>query len=131
MPACYLPGDEKAMDKLRKKVRFLVEDAPALANSLNPNAPIRVINISKTYKESMNRKGESLIPLANAGKNLTRTPVVMIKFGNGKGRLIVSQLLTCGRLAAGFGEKGLYGIRYDEVANQMVLNMIELTLKKE
>jgi hypothetical protein len=43
---------------------------------------------------------------------------------------LVSQLLTAGRLANGFGEMGLYGIRYDEVANQFVLNMMEIALKK-
>jgi beta-galactosidase len=126
-----LADDKNAKDKLREKIKFLVDDAPALANSLNPNAPVRVFNISKTYRESLTRKGESLIPLANAGKNLTRTPVVMIKFGDKKGKLIVSQLLTSGRLACGFSEKGLYGIRYDEVVNQFVLNMMELTLKTE
>jgi hypothetical protein len=54
----------------------------------------------------------------------------MIKFGNEKGNLIVSQLLTAGRLATDFGENGLYGIRYDPVAGQFVLNMMETVLKK-
>jgi hypothetical protein len=52
----------------------------------------------------------------------------MISFGEGKGKLIVSQLLTAGRLARGFGEDGLYGIRFDPVANQFVLNMMEAVL---
>lgn len=61
---------------------------------------------------------------------LTQTPVAVISFGQGKGKLIVSQLLTAGRLAKGFGEEGLYGIRYDEVAVQYVLNMISIAVRK-
>ena len=118
--------DQQAKDKLKKKINFLIEDAPALANSLNPLAPVIVTNLSKEYQDSKNRVAENLIPLANAGKNLTRTPIVMIGFGEGKGKLIISQLLTAGRMAQGFGKSGLYGIRYDEVACQFVLNMMEL-----
>jgi beta-galactosidase len=122
------PSDNEAKAKLKKKVTFLVEDAPALANSLNPSAPVNITDLSKEYRESRNGMGESLTPLVNAGKNLTRTPVIMIGFGKGKGKLIVSQLLTAGRLSSGFGEEGQYGIRYDPVANQLVLNMMELAL---
>ena len=124
------PDDNAAIAKLKSKLIFLVEDAPALANSLNPRTPVKIVDLSKEYKESQNRMGKSLIPLVNAGKNLTRTPVTMLNFEDGKGKLIVSQLLTAGRLSNGFGEKGLYGIRYDEVANQFVLNMMEAALKK-
>jgi len=123
------PDDNDVKGKLKNKLTFLVEDAPALANSLNPNAKVKITDLSKAYKESQNRLGESLIPLVNAGKNLTRSPVIMLNFENGKGKLIVSQLLTAGRLANGFGENGFYGIRYDEVANQFVLNMMEAVLK--
>lgn len=123
-----ISDDKEIKVKLKKKVQFLVDDAPALANSLNPLTPIKVTNILNEFKESQNGMGESLIPLAYAGKNLTRTPIVMINFGEGKGKLIVSQLLTYGRLANGFGEQGLYGIRYDEVATQFVLNMMNLAV---
>jgi hypothetical protein len=124
------PDDKELKLKLKNRLVFLVQDAPALANSLNPFAPVKVTDISEAYKESRDGVGESLIPLVNAGKNLTRTPVIMIKFGNEKGNLIVSQLLTAGRLATDFGENGLYGIRYDPVAGQFVLNMMETVLKK-
>ncbi len=123
------PDDVDAKQRLKNKVIFLINDAPALANSLNPNAPVKVTNLSKEFSESKDRIGEALIPLVSSGKNLTRTPVVMIKFGKEKGNMIVSQLLTAGRLAKGFGEDGLYGIRYDPVANQFVLNMMEEVLK--
>ena len=125
------PDDKEVRDKLRKKLSFLVEDAPALANSLDPAASVKVTNLSLSYKEAQNGMGESLTPLVSAGKGLTRTPVIMIDFGKNKGRLIVSQLLTAGRLAEGFGEKGLYGIRFDVVTNQFVLNMMELVLKND
>lgn len=125
------PEDNELTRKLKEKISFLVEDAPALANSLNPRAPVKVTNISKAYKDSKNGMGESLTPLANAGKGLTRTPIVMISFGKGKGNLIVSQLLTSGRLASGYGEQGLYGIRYDEVAAQFVLNMMDLAISNK
>jgi beta-galactosidase len=122
-------ADNDAKTRLKKKVTFLVEDAPALANSLNPSAPAKITDLSKEYRESQNGMGENLTPLVNAGKNLTRTPVIMIGFGKNKGKLIVSQLLTTGRLAKGFGERGLYGIRFDPVANQFVFNMMELVLE--
>lgn len=122
--------DNDAKTRLKNKVNFLINDAPALANSLNPNAPVIITDLAKEFRESKNRMGEELIPMVNSGKNLTRTPVIMIKFGNGKGNLIVSQLLTAGRLSGGFGEDGLYGVRYDPVAIQFVLNMMEEVLMK-
>ena len=54
----------------------------------------------------------------------------MIKTGSGRGNIIVSQLLTAGRLSKGFGEEDLYGIRYDPVAAQFVMNMMDLVIKK-
>jgi len=41
--------------------------------SLNPLAPVRVTDLSKAYKESRGGIAESLVPLVNAGKNLTRS----------------------------------------------------------
>ncbi len=124
------PDNSEVKGRLKNKVNFLIEDAPALANSLNPLATIKITDLSKAYKESQSGIVENLIPMVSAGKNLTRTPVIMINFGENKGKLIVSQLLTAGRLAVGYGEKGLYGIGYDPVAIQFVLNMMESVLKK-
>jgi beta-galactosidase len=123
------PDDNDIKTGLRKRVEFLVQDAPALSGSLNPQAPVRVTDLSKGYTESGNRIGKNLIPLVNSGKNLTRTPVIMIKTGENRGNIVVSQLLTAGRLAKGYGEPGLYGIRFDPVAGQFVLNMLELVSK--
>ncbi|MCL2649628.1 MAG: glycoside hydrolase [Candidatus Azobacteroides sp.] len=122
-----LPEDAKVQRELRAKVAFLVEDAPALASSINPNTPVTITNLSQGYVDAQRGIAQNLTILMNAGKNLTRTPVVLIDFGEGQGKLLVSQLLTAGRLAGGFGEQGLYGIRYDETAVQTVLNMMEIT----
>jgi hypothetical protein len=118
------PKDLETQKKLKDKVNFLVQDAPALAVSINPNTPIVMTDLTQGYRSSANGLADNLIPLANSAKNLTQTPVALIDFGAGKGHLLVSQLLTSGRLAKGFGESGLYGIRYDEVAVQTVLNMM-------
>lgn len=118
------PNDVETQKRLKNRVAFLVQDAPALAISINPNTPIVMTDLTQEYKNSMKGLAENLIPLANSAKNLTQTPVALVDFGTGKGRLLVSQLLTSQRLAPGFGESGLYGIRYDEVAVQLVLNMI-------
>ncbi|HEX7845709.1 MAG TPA: hypothetical protein VF476_07875 [Chitinophagaceae bacterium] len=119
------PDDAALQKKLKDKVIFLVQDAPALANAINPATPIKVIDLANGFKSANNGTAKKFTALASCGKNLTRTPVAFIDFGKDKGSLILSQLLTAGRLANGYGEKGFYGIRYDEVAAQVLLNMIE------
>ena len=124
-----IPDNRKLVDGLRRKVEFLVEDAPALASSLNPKAPVKVTDLGAGYRASAEGCATELIPLASAGKNLTRTPVVLVGFGPGKGRVLLSGLLTEGRLdkleTAGPDH---VSPRYDEAAVQMVLNMMETTL---
>lgn len=124
-----MPGDREIQKKLRDKIEFLVNDAPALATAINPKTPIEITDLHSGYMEAANGIAQNYMPLASCGKNLTRTPVALVEFGEEKGKLLVSQLLTAGRLDRDFGEEGLYGIRYDEVAVQMVLNMISLSLK--
>ncbi|HYK57284.1 MAG TPA: hypothetical protein VEV15_12505, partial [Flavisolibacter sp.] len=124
-------SDDVLQKKLKEKVAFLVQDAPALANAINPATPVKVTNLSEDYRASLNGQAQGFTPLANCGKNLTRTPVALIDFGTGKGSLIVSQLLTAGRLSKSNNEKEFYGIRYDEVAAQLVLNMIQKTVEKK
>ncbi|MFP5041709.1 hypothetical protein [Parasediminibacterium sp. JCM 36343] len=123
-------NDKVTEMKLKEKVYNLVQDAPALANSINPNSPVTVTDLNKGYKDAAKGIAENLVPLANCAKNLTQTPIALVSFGQGKGSLIVSQLLTAGRLAKGYGQPGLYGIRYDETTVQYVLNMIALAAKK-
>jgi len=121
-------NDSRQMAALRQKVKFLEADAVALQHSLNPNAPIRITDLIKGYQQSAQAEATRLLPLVNCGKNLTRTPVVLIEFGPNKGVVILSQLLTAGRLARDFGEKGLYGIRYDPAAAQFVLNLMQVAV---
>lgn len=120
-----IPDNKELMQELRRKVEFLVEDAPALAMSINPKAPIRITDLGSGYRNSEQGSASELVPLASAGKNLTRTPVMRIGFGSGKGALILSGLLTEGRLDVSRpDETGNHRPKYDEVAVQMVINMM-------
>jgi len=125
-----LKNDSKACENLRSKVKFLAEDAPALENMINPNAEIEVTDLNRGYQKAKNGRAYQIIPLVNSGRNLTQTPVVMIEFGSGKGKLILSQLITSGRLLKSNNDNKTYSVKYDVVAAQMVLNMIELVTQK-
>ena len=121
--------DTAVMQALRDKVEFLVEDAPALAVTIKPSAPIQITDLAAGYRKCQNSSAQSLRPLAYCGKNLSRIAVIQLEFGPGQGTLILSQLLTAGRLARGYGQAGLYGIRYDPAAVQYVLNMLQAGLQ--
>jgi beta-galactosidase len=122
------PKDTAVEKQLKDKVKFLAQDAPSLAGAINVNAPVVITNLTQDYHNAENGIAQYFTPLVSCGKNLTKTPVAEIGFRKSKGKLIVSQLLTEGRLAKGFGTPGFYGIRYDEVAVQYVLNMISLAI---
>jgi hypothetical protein len=123
--------DKAVVTKLRDKVKLLAEDAPALQDRINPKAPIQSYDIAKTYQSGSDGKATQLIPLASCGKNLTRIPIVELAFGPSKGKVILSQILTAGRLARGYQEPGLYGIRYDPAAEQFTLNVIARVLSHD
>jgi len=124
------PDNKEVIRELRRKAEFLVEDAPALAMSINPKAPVRVTDLGSGYRNSVRGSASELVPLAAAGKNLTRTPVLRIGFGDGKGCLLLSGLLTAGRLdAARTPEPGPFPVEYDEAAVQMVINLMENALE--
>lgn len=108
---------------LKDYVQRLIDDAPSLAVFINLNDPIQVTDLAAGYKAANTGMAKHLIRLANAGKNLTRVPAMKIEFGDGKGNLVVSQLLTAGRLVPRPATNGLYDIRYDETAVQTALNM--------
>ncbi len=124
-----LPDDGELFNELRRELKFLVEDAPALKGSINPNAQIEIIDLAEGYKSSGEGLAKNIQPLVNCGRNLMQTPVVLIDFGSGKGRLILSQLLTKGRLADSQEKGGLYDIRYDVVSCQFLINMINTALQ--
>jgi beta-galactosidase len=118
----------KVEKDLQDKVRLLFDDAPALQHAINPDAPVRVYDLSRMYRESLGRKAQKMTALAECGVNLTKKPVLQIEFGDGKGKLLLSQLLTDGRLADGYGTDGLYGVRKDPAAQQFVLNLLSQAL---
>lgn len=115
------PAVEKA---LQAKVRFLAEDAPALAAALTPNARPRCHDLAAQWHAAAHGRARALTPLALCGRALVRCPVVRVDFAPGQGALALSQLLTAGRLHAGFGADGHYGIRPDPAAQQLVLNLL-------
>jgi beta-galactosidase len=126
----YYEFSEKAEDvetkkRLNDKVLQHIEDAPSLAVFLDMTVPIKSTDIASGYKNANVGMAKSLSIMANAGKNLTKTPVMMIEFGNGKGNMLISQLLTANRLTSPSTTGKLYDIRYDETAVQFVLNMID------
>ncbi|MFI5380785.1 MAG: glycoside hydrolase, partial [Tepidisphaerales bacterium] len=122
--AFSLFDDEEVRQALRARVRFLAEDSEALRRGIDPNGPIRTIDLSAEYRRCLGSSASRFVPLALAGKRLSRAPVVQIEFESGMGRVVISQLITQGRLARGFGTPGRYGLRYDPVAVQFTLNMI-------
>jgi len=122
-------NDEKLLNELRQKVRFLVEDAPGLKASINPNAPVEIIDLAEGYKLSKEGQAKNILSLVNCGRNLIQTPVTLIDFGEGKGQLIISQLITKGRLTGAQDKRSLYDIRYDVVACQVVINMLKMVCR--
>ncbi len=124
--------DAQVVQQLRAKVMLLVEDAPALQAAIDTQAPIRTHRLSALYRNRLqqSKRSVSLTALATCGKNLTRIPIVQIDFGPDRGQLLLSQVMTQGRLAQGFGEDGLYGVRYDAAAVQLTLNMLQQCLTR-
>ena len=122
--------DGKVKEALREKVRSLVDDAPALAISIDPEGRIRETDIGDLYKNSVDGKATSLTPLAECGKDLFRAPVVEVGFEKYSGTLLISQLVTAGRLCSGYSHPDIkeknehYALRKDPAAQQFVLNMI-------
>ena len=123
--------DESIKKKLKDKVFFLIQDMPALDLSLDKNAPVQVIDLHGGYKANSGGRAVEFVPLASAGKDLVKNPVMKIRFGEGEGCLVLSQLIMEGRLAEGYApEKEFYPVKYDEAAVQFVLNMMESALNK-
>ncbi len=121
-------NDKKTIQSLRDEVEFLVEDAPALTGSVNPNAPIAIINLSEGYCTSRNGVAKNMQPLANCGRNLTQTPVIMVEFGKEKGKIILSQLITNGRLAKKTYHANTRAAKHDVIACQLVINMLKTSI---
>ncbi|MFG6687741.1 hypothetical protein ACGK9U_14240 [Mariniflexile sp. HNIBRBA6329] len=120
--------DEGTKKRLKDKVLQHIEDAPSLAVFLDMSVPIKSTDIVSGYKNANVGMAKSLAIMANAGKNLTKAPVMMIEFGDAKGNMLISQLLTKDRLVPHPRTEKLYDIRYDETAVQILFNMMEKAL---
>ena len=123
--------DSETKARLKASVMQKIEDAPSLAVFINPNIPIKQTDLAAGYKNANVGMAESMQRMANAGKNLTKVPVISIQFGQEKGNLLVSQLLTSGRLADIDKNGRPFERRYDETAVQMVLNMINQVINSD
>jgi hypothetical protein len=75
-------------------------------------------------------KGGTTKNLIQTGTNPYRFPVVSISIGRGHGKVILSQLLTDGRLLKPNGKiQGLKGeFHYDPLTVQLVLNLISMSV---
>ena len=123
--------DESIKKKLKDKVFFLIQDMPALDLSLDKNAPVQVFDLHQGFKANLGGRAEEFVPLVAAGKDLVKTPVLKIRFGAGEGCLILSQLLTEGRLTEEISDpREFYPVKYDEAAVQFVMNIMESALNK-
>lgn len=116
--------DENVKNALRQQVRFVVEDAPSLKDCIDTEAEITVTNLYKKYNELASNEGKiKYIDVVKAGKNLLRTPCVAVEFEDGKGRLLISQMMFDGRLANKCG--GFFDLRNDVAASQLIVNIIK------
>ncbi|MBC8034006.1 MAG: glycoside hydrolase [Chitinophagaceae bacterium] len=123
-------SDSSVLKGLKEKVRFLVDDAPSLKFRINPDAPVIIHDLEAGYKNALTSKAERIIPLVLAGNGLKRTPVYLVDYGKGKGSIIISQLLTKGRLNREGNKNGLYDIRFDPAAVQIVFNMMQRIIRE-
>ncbi len=112
---------------LRRRVRFLIEDAPALAITTDPEGPIAVLDLGAAVRAAAASRATALRPLAVCGRGLVRTPVIAVDLEHG-GRMVLSQAFTSGRMAPGFGGSGRWDRRYDPAVRQFALNLIAVAL---
>ena len=75
-------------------------------------------------------RGGSKKNLVQTGKNPFRFPVVSVSIGKGRGKVILSQLLTDGRLLKPEGKvsSGKDVLAYDPLTVQLVLNLISMSV---
>lgn len=122
----YDEDDILAQKALRDKVRFLVEDAPALKVSIDTEAPLTKLNLAHMYQAIPSHSSiETQCPLVSSGKDLVRTPVVSISYKEHGNKLVLSQLLTEGRLHNKMGSFQPYELYEDPAAGQFILNLIQ------
>lgn len=121
---------EKEENALRERVRFLVTDAPSLAERIHPEKPIHMLPLGRILTEAKDKAlpETALIPLVVCGRGLLRTVCGLISPAGGSGRILLSQLLTEGRLEKSNASDSLYAPRYDPEIAQIVLDAIAAAL---
>ena len=115
---------EKTAIALRQRVRFLVADAPSLQKRIDPEAEMEIIQLGRLLAETADSQvAPKPEPLAVCGRDLKRVVACALKPAPDSGTLVLSQLLTGGRLAKGFEQPGLYGARRDPKMIQLMLSL--------
>lgn len=118
-----------AAQALRSRVRFLVADAPSLEKRIDPESDIKTVPLGRLLKEAATKKPTSPpTPIAVCGHGLKRVAAFAIQPEKTSGTLVLSQLLTQGRLVKGYAEPGLYGARYDPEMAQLMLLCLQQAL---
>lgn len=133
--AGYYAFSERAKDsdtirKLRERVTFLAEDAPALKDVIDANAKVIQTDLAKAFATEANGEAQRSDVLASCGKGLTRAAVVKLELPRNQGSITISQLFTEGRLLRTNRDNTPYALRYDPAAEQLVLNLLANALSK-
>ncbi len=127
--------DPAHIGRLRERIRFLAEDAPALAPSLNPGGTVQTIDVAAELAAADPAGAVACTPRAECGRQLRRTPLLRCDLAGG-GRILLSQLLTDGRLhgsaqalaRAPHDRVGGYALRADPTAQAIVLAELDALL---
>lgn len=118
----YAPcPSESAREELRKSVKRLVEDAPSLAVSIDPSAPVKCYPVSSMYESLPDRDGR-LYPIARCGRGLSRNAAVLVELEGAK--IILSQILTAGRLLSEHEAEERYSVGFDPELVRLTRNML-------
>lgn len=68
------PDNKEVIRELRRKMEFLVEDAPALAMSINPKAPVRITDLGSGYRNSAKAAPRKLLRWPPPGRTSRELP---------------------------------------------------------
>ena len=120
--------DEAVRERLLQKFKRQLEDAPSLAEQVYPDADVNVEHVSRRYRSLPERSGQ-LEPVVVCGHALERAVVVSLQLEGVGGRILLSQLLTGGRLHPRFAQPGVYGAHYDPEMARLVLNMMQAGMR--
>lgn len=125
------PDDEAAAGRLRRQVAFLADDAPSLRARIERSGGVHVVDLRSAERAiAPDARATGVTPLASCGVNLARQPVVEIAFGPHEGALLLSQVLTSGRLIRTKAGVLPEEEHYDPAAEQFALNLLARALRK-